>query len=384
MAFSLFSYEFFNPPFDYLSRFSKWTVSALYREYTRIYDSCVRSGIGYLIAVFVDIFVSFVRDSGEYLERFCFWIFEEKKYVFLGKTARVGFSHDIFCVGLEYGYSIVFVIIFLYSAVLGEDHSNSPYGYGEDNHSYYDRDKSLPIFWVWKIIHNRYTYLVMRYCLLYPKSPERKMKKRFMKWVTGFTLIEIVVAMTISVVIMGGIIGFLIKLQNDILLSKQSTRVYTSLTDFIGVMNNFGKLYASGSVIVGGTGAYNVGLLMRPDQTSWVLIGVVEQKEGNLSRLDPVSNKNTYGRKVIAYQKLTSWQISSILASTGSGYEVNFADEGLFKDLVVTDFSITPYNSGSLFEYKFDVETPFYEALKGQSRDVIMPNVTSFSFTLDF
>ena len=64
--------------------------------------------------------------------------------------------------------------------------------------------------------------------------------------------------MTISVMIMGGIIGFLIKLQNDILLSKQSTRVYTSLTDFIGVMNNFGKLYASGSVVVEGTGTYNV------------------------------------------------------------------------------------------------------------------------------
>ncbi|HBB27550.1 TPA: hypothetical protein DCZ36_03595 [Candidatus Gracilibacteria bacterium] len=224
----------------------------------------------------------------------------------------------------------------------------------------------------------------MRYCLLYPKSPERKMKKRFMKGVKGFTLIEIIVAMTISVMIMGGIIGFLIKLQNDILLSKQSTRVYTSLTDFIGVMNNFGKLYASGSVVVEGTGTYNVGLLVRPDKASGVLIGVVEEKKGNLSKLDPVSSKNTYGKKVIAYRKLTAGQISSLLSDTGSIYSIEFTDEGLFEELIVKDFFITPYNSGTLLEYTFDIETPFYEALKGQSRGISIPNVMSFSFTLDF
>jgi hypothetical protein len=75
-------------------------------------------------------------------------------------------------------------------------------------------------------------------------------------------------AVTISVIIMGGIIGFLIKLQNDILLSRESTHVYTHLTDFIGTMRNFSKLYGSGMVIAEGTGIYNVGLLMRPDKTS--------------------------------------------------------------------------------------------------------------------
>lgn len=202
--------------------------------------------------------------------------------------------------------------------------------------------------------------------------------------VTGFTLIEIVVAITISVLIMGGLLGFLTKVQSDIVLSKQSTRIYTNLTDFIGVMRNFGKLYGSGSVIVQGTGVYDVGLFMRPDKTSGVLVWVVEQKDGNLSKLDPVSNKGIYGKKVIAYQKLTAGQISSILASTGSVYNVNFSDEGLFKELTMTDLSIVPYNSGSLFEYKLDVETPFYEALQGRQRADIAPTVTTFSFTLDF
>jgi len=76
------------------------------------------------------------------------------------------------------------------------------------------------------------------------------MKKCFMKSCGGFTLTEIVIAITISVLIMGGVVGFLTKLQNDILLSKESTRVHTSLTDFIATMNNFSKLYASGSVLV--------------------------------------------------------------------------------------------------------------------------------------
>lgn len=84
------------------------------------------------------------------------------------------------------------------------------------------------------------------------------MKNSFMKSGAGFTLTEIVIAITISVIIMGGVLGFLTKVQNDIATSKQSTRVYTSLTDFMGIMRNFSKLYGSGSVIVEGTGVYNV------------------------------------------------------------------------------------------------------------------------------
>lgn len=200
----------------------------------------------------------------------------------------------------------------------------------------------------------------------------------------GFTLPEIVVAITISVMIMGGIFGFLTSLQKDILQSKQSTLVYTNLTDFIGTMNNFEKLYASGSVIVSGSGVYNVALLIRPDKSAGVLIGVAEQKTGNTFRLDPVANKNTYGKKVIAYQKLTASQITSILAFTGSVYVTDFSNEGLFQNLPVTDFLITPYNAGKLFEYRFNVETPFYENLTGKQRIDIEPEVTILPFTLDF
>lgn len=210
------------------------------------------------------------------------------------------------------------------------------------------------------------------------------MKNSFIKSGAGFTLIEIVVAITISVIIMGGVLGFLTKVQNDIVTSKQSTRVYTSLTDFMGIMRNFGKLYGSGSVIVESTGAYNVWLLVRSDKTSWILIWIVEEKGGNLSKLDPVANKGTYGKKVIAYQKLTAWQISSILASTGSVYDVEFNNEWLFKDLTTTDFLITPYNSGSIFEYKLTIGTPFYAELTGRLLTDIEPKITIFPFTLDF
>lgn len=211
------------------------------------------------------------------------------------------------------------------------------------------------------------------------------MKKNVLTFKRGFTLPEIVVAITISVMIMGGIFGFLTTLQNDIVQSKQVTRVYTNLTDFIGTMNNFNKLYSSGSVIVGGSGVYNVGLLVRPDKSAGVLIGVVEQKSGNtVFQLDPPANKNIYGKKVIAYQKLTASQISFILASTGSVYTTDFSNEGLFSDLSVTDFSITPYNGGKLLEYTFQVETPFYENLVSRQRTGIEPDVTVLPFTLDF
>ncbi len=210
------------------------------------------------------------------------------------------------------------------------------------------------------------------------------MKKNTITFKSGFTLPEILVAITISVMIMGGIFGFLTSLQKDILQSKESTQSYTNLTDFISTMNNLNKLYSSANVIVSGSGVYNVALLTRPDKSAGVLIGVVEQKIGNTSRIDPVANKNIYGKKVIAYQKLTASQITSILASTANLYTIDFSDEGLFKSLPVTDFFITPYNAGKILEYTFFVEIPFYENLIGKQRGNIEPEVTILPFTLDF
>lgn len=125
-------------------------------------------------------------------------------------------------------------------------------------------------------------------------------------------------------------------------------------------------------------------MMVKRDKTAGVLIGVVAQGAGSTSRLDPVSNKDIYGRKVIAYQKITGSQITSILADTGSVYSIDFADDGLFKDLTVTDFSVVPYNAGSIFEYKIAVEIPYYEKLAGQLRSTIPQIITTMPFTLDF
>lgn len=84
------------------------------------------------------------------------------------------------------------------------------------------------------------------------------MKNRFRESRIGFTLIEIVVAITISVIIMGGVMTFLTQLQDDIVVTKESTQVYTNLTNFMGVMRNFSKLYGSGNIITSGTGVYSV------------------------------------------------------------------------------------------------------------------------------
>ncbi len=201
----------------------------------------------------------------------------------------------------------------------------------------------------------------------------------------GFTLVEIVGAVTISTIIMGGVFIFLTKLQKDIVLAKESTRVHLGITEFIGTMQNFRKQYGTGTVIVDGSGAYNIGILTNKEKTSWVLIGVVTEADtNNNSKLDPVVNKDIYEKKILAYQKLTANQVNSILSDTGTVYDVKFSNEWLFRNIPMKDFSIKSYNSGSLFEYKLDVQAPFYKELNGKNIQDIEPDVVNFSFTLDF
>lgn len=211
------------------------------------------------------------------------------------------------------------------------------------------------------------------------------MKNSFTKLQNGFTLIEIVISITISTIILTGVMMLLLKIQTDIITSKQSTNVYTDLTEFTATMRNFSELYESGSIIVSGSGAYNVALLMRPDNTSGVLVGVVKKSTPwSLSRLD--QSKDTYGEKIIAYRKLTSsGQVNAILADTGSIYNVDFFDDWVFKNLLASNFSITPYNSGTIFEYSIDIEAPYHPSLEGASRKFFDSSlVNTFSFTLDF
>ena len=53
------------------------------------------------------------------------------------------------------------------------------------------------------------------------------------------------VSITISVIILMGVLFFLQKLQSDIMISEQDTHMSTELTDFMAVMRNFSKLYDS-------------------------------------------------------------------------------------------------------------------------------------------
>ncbi len=54
---------------------------------------------------------------------------------------------------------------------------------------------------------------------------------------------------------------------------------------------------------------------------------VSDESTNNNSKLDPIANKGIYGKKILAYQKLTANQVNSILSDTGTVYDVKFSDE---------------------------------------------------------
>jgi len=44
-------------------------------------------------------------------------------------------------------------------------------------------------------------------------------------------------------------------------------------------------------------------------------------------------------------------------------YDILFQDAGLFPELLATNFTISKYNTGAIFEYTMDIEAPYHEAL---------------------
>lgn len=184
----------------------------------------------------------------------------------------------------------------------------------------------------------------------------------------GFTLMEMIISITISALIIGGSSYFIFKTNSDAQTAKNRTKVHTEMTTFIERMNYIRNNYSTGSILVDTPNGYDVLVFTNSGATTGVLVGVVNLStldSNGGAKLDPASGSGTYGSKALGIQELTNSQLASLLGTPANAYNVTFQSDRYYTALQPQKFAATTYNSGGLFEIDAGIYERFLDTLNG-------------------
>ncbi len=80
----------------------------------------------------------------------------------------------------------------------------------------------------------------------------------FLKITRGFTLAEMLIAVSISAMIISGSTFFIFKANSEVQTAKNRTKIHTEMSTFIEKMNVIRTGYMSGSVLIQNEPGYDV------------------------------------------------------------------------------------------------------------------------------
>jgi prepilin-type N-terminal cleavage/methylation domain-containing protein len=107
----------------------------------------------------------------------------------------------------------------------------------------------------------------------------------------GFSLVEMIIAITISSMIIGGSTFFIFKTNSEAQTAKNRTKIHVEMSEYIEKMNQIRNGYSSGTVLIQNEPGYDVLLFSNSGATAGVLVGVVNLADPDANggvRLDTV------------------------------------------------------------------------------------------------
>ncbi|MCK9272269.1 prepilin-type N-terminal cleavage/methylation domain-containing protein [Candidatus Gracilibacteria bacterium] len=200
----------------------------------------------------------------------------------------------------------------------------------------------------------------------------------------GFTVLEIVIAISISTMVMLGLSFFISEINSKIISSQNKGNIYTSINDFIDKVGVKKNLYGSSTILTQNQN-YNTLLLTNTLSNGGILIGVVNNNKISpyYMKLDPVGNYSTYDNKVLGVRQLTQNQITEIKTNSGSIYNIEFFEDNLFPNLQVKSFNLIDYNLGSIVEMNITFYESFLQGYGGKNLENV-PEIRNYDITLNF
>lgn len=159
----------------------------------------------------------------------------------------------------------------------------------------------------------------------------------------AFTLAELIVAVLIWTLVLSILMSFITTSMNEISYSNRQTKVIEKINSFSTSVNNYKWTFAVSTVLVNNTGTWSdVLMLVNPEETEWIILGVVSGDSLELENLE--SDYELISKKYMGIRQLTTADIVTLKADPNTAFSLNFNEDKLFKDLIMKDFQAESYN----------------------------------------
>ncbi len=188
--------------------------------------------------------------------------------------------------------------------------------------------------------------------------------------IVWFTLTELLVSITMSVLVLGGIFYFI----SETLLGLART---SSQSQFLKSFYTFSSILDSWDFEILSNNGYHVWLLESPNTWEWIIIWVIDTSTYQLISL---SDADKYLPAVIAYRQVSASEIEAIRWDTNIIYSFEFLPDTVFKDFFVSSFQFQAYNSTAIHELQLEIFPTYFETFRfSQKSQVDIEDIQSYS-----
>ena len=166
---------------------------------------------------------------------------------------------------------------------------------------------------------------------------------KFFKLNIWFTVVELIISMSISVIIFLSVFYFVTNWLSDIEESNSKTKIVDQVFSFRNELNklirswyiNYSKVWNSQNSVL---------LLKNVENNRWILLWVVDKDTMK------IQEDYVYWNNVIWYRLLSEQEVINIESTWSIVYSLNFYKDEIFDLIMVKDFNIELYNSEEIID----------------------------------
>ena len=199
---------------------------------------------------------------------------------------------------------------------------------------------------------------------------------------SALTLVELVIAITISVIVMFFIGNFIANSLVEIADSNAEWRFQEDFVNFNGVLNNYRNIFLTGSILIDNTATgSDILILTNFDKSAGIILWVVDKGTMQVEYIE--SEYNRYYDKVIWYRDLSASEIVELESDPTQVQHYSFFSDKLFDEIKVVDFQLEFYNNGEVIDVNMEVNKDYKSDLNGTSMSDLELNIIK-KYNLNF
>lgn len=175
------------------------------------------------------------------------------------------------------------------------------------------------------------------------------MKKKYLSYLSAFTLVELVVSIVISSIILLWIMKILGEVVYELSYSTQSSKLHIEMVEVNKLLADRGNKYHKKTLLIDEIRWEwtDVVLFYNEAETQWIIYGIINPET---LKIFTGSTYSQYNKKHLWYREVNESEISTLFSTPLTVYSYSFFPDKIHSQIYISDFQVQLYNVGSILD----------------------------------